>query len=226
MKIAYRNFNELLTLKEGEAYKICIEDVCKFRGLIEDLLSDMNEGTEFILLSEKDKELKMNKASELIIDPFNLDINQRKVLLRLYTEMQDLSVNEVMFDKTLELKRCINEYLLDLEMNSKYVIQHDMNFEMKDIFNAVKLKMDEEGDTLLEKIAAYVKEVHIFLGIKVFWFVGLNAYLGEEEIYQLLKEASYQSINIIMLESRVTKRIGDEKIYILDKDHCVIHCDN
>lgn len=225
MKIAYEGFNVLLTLEEGEAYKICIEDVFSYRSLIEKLLDDINDGAENILLTDKDKLLKTGKVCELIINPFCVEINQKKILLKLYSELQSVTVNEIMFKKTLELKRYINDYLLDLELNSDYSLQHNMDFEIKDLFSAVKLKIDDDSIGIVEQIAQYIRNAHVFLGIRLFWFVGLNTFLKKEEVRALLKEARYNKINIIMLENQTTANIEDEKLFIMDKDQCIIHCD-
>lgn len=176
MNIAYEAFNEVLTMKEGDIYRITIENSLLFRKLIEELLEDINGDSEHIILSENNQKLNCKKISEIIINPFALDINSKKVLQKLYAELQQISLEAEHYEKSLELRESINRFILDICFHSKYILNHNLNFELKDIFAAVKIHLEEENFNLLEKLLAYIRTSHLFLGVQVFWIINISDY--------------------------------------------------
>lgn len=60
---------------------------------LQELFSQQNGEEGQFVLSHKEKELNIAKSVEVIVNPFNVEINGRKILNKLYTELEQLSNN-------------------------------------------------------------------------------------------------------------------------------------
>ena len=116
---------------------------------MQELFSQQNgEEGEFVL-SHKEKELNIAKSVEIIVNPFNVEINGRKILNKLYTELEQLSKSEIMYTKTLELAGKIHEYMLELEQNTEYILEFAMDLDMTALFKTVGIRHEvQETDFL------------------------------------------------------------------------------
>lgn len=88
---------------------------------------------------------------EIIVNPFQIEINGRKILNKLYAELDQLSKSELMYVKTLELTGKIQEYLLELEQNTEYVLEFDMDLDMPALFKSVGIRYEVQETDFLNK---------------------------------------------------------------------------
>ena len=52
--------------------------------------------------------------------------------------------------------------------------------------------------------------------------VNIKAYLNKQELMELYKVAFYNKINLFLIEMAEGEVIGEEKVYIIDNDRCLI----
>lgn len=52
--------------------------------------------------------------------------------------------------------------------------------------------------------------------------VNIKAYLNKQELMELYKVAFYNKINLLLIEMAEGEMIGEEKVYIIDSDRCLI----
>ena len=52
--------------------------------------------------------------------------------------------------------------------------------------------------------------------------VNIKAYLNKQELMELYKVAFYNKINLVLIEMPEGEMIGEEKVYIIDNDRCLI----
>ena len=103
------------------------------------------------VLSDNDKELDMSKCVEIIGNPFMVDINSRKILGKLYSELEELSRKEQMFEKTMRLTSTVHEYILDLEQETNYILQFDNELEISALLKALGVRYEVIEDSFLKE---------------------------------------------------------------------------
>ena len=59
--------------------------------------------------------------------------------------------------KTLELTKLIQEYLLDLEQETNYILEFNNEVEMNALFKAGDLKCEDSGEDFFERLVKYIK---------------------------------------------------------------------
>lgn len=200
-----------------------IESPESFSGYVLELSTQIDGNEGQFVLSDKNKELDLAKKAELIFNPFTVDINERKILNKLYMELSDLSKEEEMYIKTVELLRHLQEYMLELEQCTEYILEFDQETEMSALLKAVNIHYETRDMDFMERLVQYMKVLAVVVGIKVFMFVNLRSYLTDHQMQEVMKEMKYQNIKGLFIESQQRSCMEGVKQYIIDVDRCEIY---
>lgn len=200
-----------------------IESPESFSGYVLELSTQIDGNEGQFVLSDKNKELDLAKKAELIFNPFTVDINERKILNKLYMELSDLSKEEEMYIKTVELLRHLQEYMLELEQCTEYILEFDQETDMSALLKAVNIHYETRDMYFLERLVQYMKVLAAVVGIKVFMFVNLRSYLTDHQMQEVIKEMKYQNIKGLFIESQQRSCMEGVKQYIIDVDRCEIY---
>ena len=109
MKLIHFGLSGILLDEDIDFTEWIVESPESFSGYVLELSTQIDGNEGQFVLSEKNKELDLAKKAELIFDPLTVDINERKILNKLYMELSDLSKREEMYIKTVELLRSLQE---------------------------------------------------------------------------------------------------------------------
>ena len=105
-------------------------------------------------------------------------------------------------------------------------LPYDISFEcikdIKDIVKICDIAFEEKQLNLLEKITEYIKLESKLFKLKCIIFINLHDFLDRDEICLLYKEAFYQKLQIILIESRETEKNSCERVHIIDQSQCII----
>ena len=223
MKLIHFGLSGIL-LDEGIDFtEWIIESPESFSGYVLELSTQIDGNEGQFVLSDKNKELDLAKKAELIFNPFTVDINERKILNKLYMELSDLSKEEEMYIKTVELLRHLQEYMLELEQCTEYILEFDQETDMSALLKAVNIHYETRDMDFMERLVQYMKVLAVVVGIKVFMFVNLRSYLTDHQMQEVMKEMKYQNIKGLFIESQQRSCMEGVKQYIIDVDRCEIY---
>lgn len=200
-----------------------IESPENFSGYVLELSTQIDGNEGQFVLSEKNKELDLAKKAELVFNPLTVDINERKILNKLYMELSDLSKGEEMYIKTVELLRHLQEYMLELEQCTEYILEFDQETDMSALLKAVNIHHETRDMDFLERLVQYMKVLAAVVGIKVFMFVNLRSYLTDHQMQEVIKEMKYQNLKGLFMERQQRSCMEGVKQYIIDVDRCEIY---
>ena len=175
------------------------------------------------VLSQDIKELDISKYVEIITDPFAVDLNGRKIINKLYTELNELSKTEMMYTKTLQLAQHIQEYLLDLESNTNHILQFNSEMDVTGLLKTMDVKIEDYTEKFSERLVCYIKNVIGVLSVKVFVFINLRSYLTDNQMEELIQEITYQEVHALFIENQERTCLKGGIRYIIDKDGCEIY---
>ena len=88
MKIINREWHRQIELKENVIHTLILENKVYYREIILELLRQHKGLEGNFILSEKNKEISFDKHSYFISDLFNIDINNKKILTKVYATLQ------------------------------------------------------------------------------------------------------------------------------------------
>lgn len=223
MKIASQELEQVIVFQENQVNELIIENVGLFQRFLYQILQQLEgSGESSIFLTEEDKILSWEKNVEIIINPFQLDINQKKVLNRLYQNMSNIVQEKGYYLKLNELSAEIIDLLTEIEFDGDISLDYSMNIEPVQIFKMMDVKIETEGKTLLEKLTEYIKIVSELLQCKLIIFVNIKSYLNEEELELLYQAAHYAKVHLLLIESCERETLLKENRIIIDRDMCKI----
>lgn len=199
-----------------------IESPEYFSKYVQELIRQ-NEGKEgkFVLSDEKG-EVELSHCSEIIFNIISLDINEKKILNKMYAELEELAYQEEFFLQTQNMTQKLQAYILELEQATNYILEFKEQPDLTAIFKATGLKYEIVEEDILERLARYIKTSINVLKTKLFVFINLRSFLSETQMEQLIKELSYQEVKVLLIENQAKYCLKGVRRYIIDKDGCEI----
>lgn len=220
MKLVNAKYNLQVEMRENVTDCIIIENPTSMSNIVSELWAQCNGGEGNFILSQE-KSLKIEKDMDIVLNPFALDFNSRKITAALYSNLVQ-SANSYVLEKA-HLNSQIIQLLDQIMLDQIYSgIEYNMDFDWNDLFKLYGVKIAREYDSLLEKLVEYVKIMASLCNVKVICFVNLKCYLNQEEILEFIRAVNYNKIQLVLIEAHETERLVDERIYIIDKDNCLI----
>ena len=224
MKIINREWHRQIELKENVIHTLILENKVYYREIILELLRQHKGLEGDFVLSEKNKEIAFDKNSYFISDLFNIDINNKKVLTKVYATLQKQVEEDIV--EYNQLTSVIKRYFERLVFNNNLDLEQDEEIDVMSLLKLGDFKIHFEESNYLEKIIKYMKVLIDLCGVKVIFLIGLHSIFNNNEIKQFYKEICLNKIKIVNIE---TQQFNDyssegykELIYIFDKDNCEI----
>ena len=221
MKFSFSEYQLMIDLKENQTAVLVLEDPALFSDFVETCYLQCSGASGGIILSERDSILPLSKTALIISDYFSLDINNRQIHSRLFQQMKEAG-NEWMLGKEEFTGYGIN--LLENILSDMGFDQaaYDLELDWNDIFKLFRVRVEEDYNTLLEKLISYLRVCAELLRIRLLLFVNLKSYLSGEELEELYHMAGYLKIQLLLVESHEREKLPAEKCYIIDSDQCLI----
>ncbi|ERK56954.1 CRISPR-associated protein, Csn2 family [Gemella bergeri ATCC 700627] len=224
MKIVNREWQRSIELKENIIHTIILENKQYFRECVRSLKLQHQGDEGLFIFSDGLKEISLAKYSYIITDLFNLDINNKKILTKIYTELMKYAVENCIELNTIQTH--LLNYYENLIHSSSLELEYRDEFDIMGMLKLADFKINLISNNDLEKLIKYLKVLVELCGIKVIFIVGLHMHYTENEIKQLYKELCINKINIINIENRQYKNLSTvdytEKVYIFDEENCEI----
>lgn len=222
MRLVERELGLEIELKENVVSVIVLENVALRLHILEELYLQVNGKDGNWLLAENEKNYELSKKAEIILEPFSLELNNKKVKMKLYQDIKTIS-QDCCFAQGLEVHSHICNYLESLLERMPYPVKYEEEWNILELLKAYGVELVEECDSICEKLFNYIKLISQVCGISIFITVNLKQYLTDEQIRELYKLAMYSKIQLVLIEFNMfNEKFDCEELYILDKDHCII----
>ena len=199
-----------MELEENIVDKFVIENPRVMTDVILNTINDTKSDSKIILIENDGEDIASSKY-ELITSPFIISLNSKKILGSALKDIE-ASICENYFDKFQEINTDILNLLDQAVLNLSYDISFDCIKDIKDVIKICDITFEEKQLSLLEKITNYIKLESKILKLKCIIFVNLHDFLDDDEIMLLYKEAFYQKVQLIMIESREKTKKTFERV--------------
>lgn len=221
MKFISKKFYLNIPIIENLVNVIYIENKDMLSRFIQDIIHQINGNVNSFIIEEKEKSINFTKYVECIISPFLLDVNNKRIITKLYKELNEYAVDNLI-DKTVEINSMILKYLDNLTCNQVYPLEYEVDINVIDILKMYNVRIAVEETTLAENMLNYIKFMKRICGLKVFFLINIKQYFKQEDMLCIYKECLYEKINLILVESSYNNSYDYEKAWIIDNDLCII----
>ena len=221
MKLVHTDLEGQILLDFQRPCEWVIESPEAFLKFTRELCSQASgEEGKFVLSSEE--EIPLSKYAEIITDPLNVNVNDRKILNKLYAEMSELSFGEELYAETRKMLADFQEYFLKLEQAGNYSLETDSEIDVVSIFKAAGVKIQSCSDNFIENLCQYAEIMASLLRKKVIILINIRSYINDEQLKQLLAEVRYKEIALLLIENMERELPAGVHRYIIDSDQCEI----
>ena len=221
MILAHEAFFSKIILEENQVNVLVVENKHLFTKLVLDFNSQTN-GQEggFILSSDEYEILNIHKQIAFIPQPAIIDINDKKLLHKLYSSLKETSFNEEYYHHTAQLFSAVTQYIQKLCNLADFDIDLEHEFDINSLLKSVGLKFYDKNLSVAEKLLDYILTVRDLLHINIFVIVNLESYLDIQDRIFLEKSILDHKVHVLFLESHDIQKTEHEKILIIDDDLC------
>lgn len=223
MKLVHPDFFCPIEFEENKIPVLTLENQIIFRNFIEELKHQLQGEEGGWILSEQGKILKLTQYCSMIIDPFSLDINQKKMLMSVYSKLE----REVNSTELIVRWNTILSSLFQLSDELMDAVDYELNYrnaiDIIDFFKFMDIHFCKNAESLVEYFIDYCNLTSEVVGKKVFILINIKAYLTNTELIYLYEQAFYKDYKLLLIENKEPEvKNLYEKITIIDKDGCVI----
>ena len=224
MKIINKNWQRKIEIEENTIYTLVFENKKYYRENIKELISQHKGNEGNYIYSNDNKEISFEKSSYIITDIFNIEINSKKILTKIYNSLLKQIIDDTV--EYNELTTHIRAYFEKLIFNSSFEVEQGEEIDINSLLKLGDFRIHVEDDDIIEKFIEFLKVLVQLCGINIIFIVGLHNVFTDEEIKEIYKKVCVNKINIINIEYRQFDNLSDEnyieKVYIFDKDNCEI----
>ncbi len=223
MKLVHPDYGFQMQFGHENVCELVIESPGLFAKYVQELLRQTEGEEGNFVLSEGEKEYPLSKYAELIVNPLAVDINDKKILNKLYHELAKQSVEDEMYLLTQKVAADLQSYFFQLEQKCPYMLESDMEIDMMAVFKAMGVKLENYSDDFFENIVQYIKILAELMGKRLCIFVNIRSYLDDVQMEQLVQMAIYNEIGLLFVEKSQEGFSNGVVRYIIDKDNCEIY---
>ena len=221
MKLVHGKYNLLLPISEEKPSILVVENPDVMTEFVSSFMQQLEGNEGDFLLVNGEKVLDLQKSVELIINPFSIDFNNKKMLSSLFSNLSRTG-NDFIEKKNDVLQKSVS--LLDFLVSKENFlgITYNSDFDWPAFFKMFNVQFDNEYESLLVKLTEYMKLLSSFSKCEFIVFVNLSSYLSQNDLNQLLKTALYCKIKVVFIESSDVLTFSKSYVCVIDKDRCLI----
>ncbi|NLY71038.1 MAG: type II-A CRISPR-associated protein Csn2 [Clostridiales bacterium] len=214
-------WDELFEFEENRVNVLVIENAKFLRSVLQDMLCQLSGEDGEAIISEDFKKLNFSKAVDLILDVFGLDVNNKRILNKIYENMNELALDQYYLAMT-ELLGSISGFIETIIEDIDYPIMYKNQNDILALLKLSDVKVCTDNQELLGCIIDYLSIMSEICAIKCFIFVNLKSFLNKNELKELYKHVFYKKINIMLVESTCREKLEYEVLHIVDESLCRI----
>ncbi|MFI3307922.1 MAG: type II-A CRISPR-associated protein Csn2 [Mycoplasmatota bacterium] len=218
MKINFDYLDNSIDFDEFFVNSLCLKNKHYFYRVINDLVSVSNKLlVEEVNFFENNKEINLSSYVDVYIDFFNIDLNSKKIIGKLY-DLIDIEIDEEIKNKIrVSYKKMLNS-LNSVINNFDFSLSYEEDFDIKSLLKLYKISVNKPN-TLLEQLLLLLELNSVFKLNKLLVFVNLEDYLTIEELKELIKYAIYNNLNIFLINNEVSDyKLDDVKYCVIEED--------
>jgi CRISPR type II-A-associated protein Csn2 len=222
MKLVHQDWEKPVIMDNEKVPLISVENPQCLYNTLKELEEESRTGIGNFVLSEGSKILDMKKQFLFVGSPWDMDLNDRKLTTKLIACLIGKAQDETYYRKSEELCGAVQNWLEEITTEIPLPVAYDLDVDMEALFKALHVHLEEQGESLAERMLTFMKSWDILCGETGFAFYGFRNLLPSEERDLFYENAKEENLNFILIEGPCHDTIETEDLFIIDKDLCQI----
>lgn len=221
IKFSISDFNIYENVDLLDNYLLIIENKQYLYSFLNDMVSDSTLKEYIKLFDENEKQLKTVDYVDFVPSIVHIDINNKKNINALIRFLKKDCIDSLK-KYSADINKLLDDAYNTLKLESPIDIISDIKFSEDEIMKILNISINDNSNTLLDRISTYIKISFELRKIKIFVFYNLLAYLEEKEIEDLIRTHNYDGISIINIENHNINIDCFTNKKVLDNDICLL----
>lgn len=222
MKLVHQDWEKPVIMDNEKVPLISVENPQCLYNTLKELEEESRTGIGNFVLSEGSKILDMKKQFLFVGSPWDMDLNDRKLTTKLIACITGKAQDEIYYRKSEELCGAVQNWLEEITTDMPLPVVYDLDVDMEALFKALHVHLEEQGESLAERMLTFMKSWDILCGETAFAFYGFRNLMALEERPLFYENAKEENLNFVLIEGPCHDTIEAEDLFIIDKDLCQI----
>lgn len=171
------------------------------------------------IYTENKNEIDLSKNSLILINPYKLDLNDKKIITSLYKKIEH-HFDDDCKEYIMQIEKYLMLILEKISVELDTPIDYDESIDISKLLSSINVKVKEpENNEYLDILVSYIKAYQEIYKIKVVISYALTYVLEEQEIKYLDKELKYNDLELLDI---LPKKKVTNNICIVDEDWCIL----
>ena len=190
-----------IDIQENMPAVLVLESPDMMTLVVKELYDISYAGEGNFVLSLDNKVLSMEKTAEIIINPFNVDFNTRKIQSKLYEEL--IEGGNIYVEEKSMIQSLTIDYLDKLIQNVSYeMITSNIELDLLRLFKMYDVRLEPQCNSILETLIEYTKVLSRLLRKKFLILINICNYLDVDAVKELAHMCAYQKLNLLFIKRR------------------------
>lgn len=223
MNLFFSKYAIEVCLAEDLIQVIAIENSAALAEFVHHLWVQANGKDGDVILSDAEGIYNLDKKMSVIINPFAISCNDRKIINKLYKDMQNIVI-ELHYEEYQKLNSSVIEFLDIITGDIPYGLGFDLETDLQGLFKLYSVSLDDNADTFLDRLVNFCKVMHRICFVNYFAFVNLRQFLSVDELTLFYDFIRKEHLSLLIVEGQfLGRKTADETLLIIDKDLCIIN---
>ena len=224
MKLVHPDYKMQIALDEGDIAELIIENPAAMFSYTNELISQIDGGKGAFVLSHGLEILDIGKIVEYLFTPYFIDINEKKILKKLYSVLKNEILSTDLIENFADISSKLSLFIESLSDTSNYNLSYDITSDPEELLKYLKVRFaSEQGSSLTEQIMDFIRINNELLGIKILILINMRSFVDDESMKHICKEASYRHMSVFLIENSEKNKLPQTKRFIIDNDLCEIY---
>lgn len=226
MRFAYDPYSVSVSIDEGDTCVLQIENRKAYVDILSDLYMLIKYGEGEAMLFDGENSVDFKKYTDLILEPFSLDLNNKRIKSQLYQSIIN-NVQDDFYSQYVDICNNIQGFISEITEAVPYSVSFECRFGIEELLKLCNVAMDYPCDSIAERLSVYIKLLSGACKINTFFIVDIERFTNLQELSEIIKMSRYDKINLVLISSEKINGLQNEVVtYILDESLCFWKAEN
>ncbi|MDR3249689.1 MAG: type II-A CRISPR-associated protein Csn2 [Mycoplasmataceae bacterium] len=217
MEFKFKNWNTGIELTSDNINSIKFDNKKDFYEFIS-YASNEKEADEWFNVYEDNKSHNFVSICKVLVDLFNVDLNDKKIINALYKVITKDSLDQETTNQISTINTEISNLIDGKLQNYNFPIIYDSNLDIAAFLKMCDVQFNFDNKDLLTKMTNYIDILLEFTSYKVLLIPHLYQLLDENQIKELISYIANKNLYIISCITKDNNAIPNKKIIDEQKD--------
>ena len=219
MRLAHIALENQIDFKDDKIVFWDIEDTQIYYEFVKELKNQIDGEDGNFVLSNNFKSLKLDSNAEIIVGPFDMAFDSKKIANLISKRIVKTAVEDEYFIKFQTIEKSIMEYLRNLIIDADLPVEVGP-IEIENLIKASSFKTSE-SNSFYDNLVNYVSLLLNLSKPKLLILVDIKRYIKQDFLAEFLNFLQYEDVNVLFIDCCLNKFSNNSaRTYFLDKDHC------